>query len=110
MFFGNTPMAKNLLNKWIEFAKSPELKGKADDRVLSLLIMKFHLLAMMNVIYLPIEYLWLTLNYNTLLLDSSNASLETVVFEHPECLTAEEAAANMGAAQNREPNKKKLST
>ena len=104
MFFGNTPMAKNLLQKWVDFAKSPELTGKADDRVLSLLIMKFHLLAMINVIYLPIEYLWLTLNYNNLLLDSLESGVETIVFEHPECLTAEEAAANMGAAKNREPN------
>jgi hypothetical protein len=32
------------------------------------------------------------------------SGVETIVFEHPECLTAEEAAANMGAAKNREPS------
>ena len=103
MYFGNTSMAKNLLDQWINLALEPMHAGKADDRILSLLIMKFHLLTTLNVIFLPIEYLWLTLNYENFLSKPTNYELSDIVFEHPECLTAEEAAANLGAASNREP-------
>ena len=103
MYFGNTPMARNVLEQWKNLALEPMHAGKADDRILSLLIMKFHLLTNLNVIFLPIEYLWLSLNYENFMNKPKNYLQGDIVFEHPECLTAEEAAADLGAAQSREP-------
>jgi hypothetical protein len=62
----------------------------------------------MNVLQLPIEYLWLTDAYEPLdtrdkYLDRKHHSRSDIVFEHPACLTTEESARDQGAAANRQP-------
>ena len=62
----------------------------------------------MKIIQLPIEYLWLTLDYNELMLDTIydyNKPLmkKSIFIEHPECLTSEDTAASGGASNDRTP-------
>ena len=105
MYFGNTQTARNLLDEW-EAASSPfSQKGKADDRILSMIFTKNTMVLGTNLIDLPIEYLWLTDNYKGYLKDQSNpASLDDAYIEHPYCLTGEERASSQGAAANRMPD------
>ena len=91
MFFGNTYYGRLLLEHW---EKSVLLyPGKADDRILSLTIMKQHLLAELSTIQLPMEYLWMTLDYDTIFNKYPNDVKQTgITITHPECLTGEERA------------------
>lgn len=62
----------------------------------------------MNFLQLPIEYLWLTdayepLNIHDKYLENKHYSRKDILFEHPACLTTEEAARDQGAAANRMP-------
>lgn len=104
MFFASTPTAKYLLDRWYELAAEADNKGKADDRVLSLLVTMKHLIGPINIVPLPIEYLWLTMNYVAFLREGHNYNRDNIIIEHPECLTSEEAAADQGAASNRTPS------
>jgi len=108
MFFSQSDESKALIHFWIKETDKIYQKGKADDRILSLIFNTYKLLLPMKIIQLPIEYLWLTLSYNDYMLDSlydSNfKSLnETIFIEHPECLTSEETASNAGASSDRKP-------
>lgn len=104
MYFGNTPKARELLDQWAVASSADKQKGKADDRILSQLFTTKSMIMEINMINLPIEYLWLTDNYKDYLKDmSSPASLEDVYIEHPYCLTGEERAAGQGAAVDRNP-------
>lgn len=97
MFFGQTPEAHLLLQRWIEVSEQPSQWGKADDRILSLVFNTNKLLLPLKIIQLPIEYLWLTMAYDDYM------DLEDVVLEHPECLTTEETASGQGASSDRTP-------
>lgn len=62
----------------------------------------------MNILQLPIEYLWLTDAYEPLdrrddYLNKKHYSIKDILFEHPACLTTEESARDQGAAANRQP-------
>jgi len=62
----------------------------------------------MNIIQLPIEYLWLTIDYDERMLehvyDYDEATMkESIIIEHPECLTSEESASGAGASSDRTP-------
>lgn len=62
----------------------------------------------MKIIQLPIEYLWLTLDYDDRLLDAiydgdKHAMSESIMIEHSECLTSEDTATGSGAASDRTP-------
>jgi len=105
MFFANTQNARKLLDMWETESARPELAGKADDRILSQLITEKSLTLSVNIVGLPIEYLWLTLDYQNIYDGSpdSAASIEDVYIEHPACLTAEETASEQGACINRAP-------
>ena len=103
MFFGNTPTAFSLLEKWEKLASIKPMSGKADDRVISMLIQQRHMLTLVNFVSLPIEYLWLTSNYETFMHDNHNFKRNDIIIEHPECLTSEEAAGEAGAASDRSP-------
>lgn len=103
MFFGQTQAAIILLDAWIAESALPEHAGKADDRILSMLIMSKNLLASINVVTLPIEYLWLTMNYELFLREKTNYKIDDIIIEHPECLTSEEAAGEEGASSDRIP-------
>jgi hypothetical protein len=101
MFFGNTRHGRNLLKVWQrETAKHP---GKADDRILSMAIMLQHMLVGLSVIQLPIEYLWLDMDYDYYLDEGEDYKKKYISISHPECLTGEDRAATEGAASNRYP-------
>ena len=69
MFFLSSDAAKKLIQSWIEVAEKPINDGKADDRVLSLIFNTRSILTWIRVISLPIEYLWLTLDYDERMLE-----------------------------------------
>lgn len=108
MYFSQSSQSKFLANKWIEVASMPSQAGKADDRVLSLVFNSQKMLLNMKIIQLPIEYLWLSLDYDERLSESlynynTKKMRETIYVEHPECLTTEETAAGAGASSDRTP-------
>jgi hypothetical protein len=101
MFFGNTYHGRNLLKIWQrETLKYP---GKADDRILSMAMMMQKLLVSLSTIQLPIEYLWLDMDYDDYLTAGEDYQKKYVAISHPECLTGEDRASAEGAASNRYP-------
>ena len=119
MYFNNTLNGNLLLNKWISYTFNKTQAGKADDRIISL-IMTSNKKFLFNVkmIFLPLEFLWLTDKYVEYLnsndypkylrskgikLPSNYTPENDIIIEHPECLTLEEIAADQGAAANRAP-------
>ena len=101
MFFGNTIHGRNLLKVWqSETAKHP---GKADDRILSMAIIMQKMLISLSTIQLPIEYLWLDIDYDDYLTNGKDYKSKFISISHPECLTGEDRAATEGAASNRYP-------
>jgi len=120
MFFGDTGPARTILNLWHSISSNRLFQGKADDRILSVIINKYAMQVPYNIVQLPIEYLWLTDIYG-----EKRAPLEPIgalikpgdvvgrdgqadisgdiIFEHPGCLTGEERAADQGAANDRSP-------
>lgn len=108
MFFNATDASYRLLTLWINTAESPSMAGKADDRVLSLIFNTKGCLTWMKVIQLPVEYLWLTLDYDERMMsevyDYNKLEMDsTILIEHPHCLTSEDTAAGAGASSNRQP-------
>ena len=108
MYFSNSMEAYFLLKLWIEESAKEKNKGKADDRILSLVFAIRKLLFSMKIIQLPIEYLWLSLSYDDYMPDkyfnNKNMMKETIFIEHPECLTSEDTATSSGASNDRLPN------
>lgn len=100
MYFSQSHESKRLLDMWIEQSAKPIEKGKADDRIISLIFNTKHLLAPMKIIQLPIEYLWLSMDYDY---SVQKIVREKIYVEHPECLTSEDTAASGGAAGSRQP-------
>ena len=108
MFFSSSEEANRLLTLWITIAEKPIHDGKADDRVLSLIFNSKGVLTWCNVIQLPVEYLWLTIDYDErmmdLLYDYDKKLMDSTLFiDHPECLTSEDTATGAGAASSRQP-------
>jgi hypothetical protein len=108
MFFSQSIEAKGLINKWVEISAKPYQIGKADDRILSLVFNTYKFLCSMKIIQLPIEYLWLTLDYDERMMDlvydyDKYKMTETIIIEHSECLTSEDTATGSGAASDRTP-------
>ena len=106
MWFSTSDESKLLLDKWIETAGSKSQSGRADDRVLSLVFNSYKMLCQMKVMPLPIEYLWLTLDYDERMLEyiyewDYEGMQKTIYVEHSECLTTEESAGAAGAASDR---------
>ena len=108
MFFSQSRESKILISKWIDLSGKPYNIGKADDRILSLIFNTNKFLCNMKLIQLPIEYLWLSLDYDDRLLDELydydvSKMNEIICIEHPECLTSEDTAAGAGASSDRTP-------
>jgi hypothetical protein len=105
IFFSNSYESNSLLNTWIKETSNFRQSGKADDRILSLIFNTGKYLLSMKIIQLPIEYLWLTLDYDSRLLEFFDyQKIKNMYFiEHPECLTTEETATNSGASSDRSP-------
>jgi len=91
MYFANTPASKALLADWHKESGKPVNKGKADDRILSLIFTAKRYISRTNTIQLPIEYLWLGEIYNGVVA-AEDMSKGDIYIEHPECLTGEERA------------------
>jgi hypothetical protein len=107
MFFANSPASKALLKKWEVTSNKPINKGKADDRILSLIFTAKRYAPYINAIQLPIEYLWLGELYNGVI-DPRDMNQSDVYIEHPECLTGEERAGEQsveGASNSRQPER-----
>jgi hypothetical protein len=101
MFFGNTFHGRALLKSWQrETLKHP---GKADDRILTMTIMLQKLLLSLSTLQLPVEYLWLDMDYDYHLIEGEDYKKNKIAISHPECLTGEDRAAGEGAASNRYP-------
>jgi len=108
MYFSQTHEAGRLIDSWIEESNKSRNTGKADDRILSLIFNTKKYLLNVNIIQLPIEYLWLTIRYDPYLLDylydGDRSEMEsTIIVDHPECLTSEETATGAGASSDRTP-------
>jgi hypothetical protein len=108
MMFSQSVESKQLISKWIEQASKSYQIGKADDRILSLVFNTYKFLCSMKIIQLPIEYLWLTLDYDERMLEyvyeyDKSKMTDSIIIEHPECLTSEDTATGGGAASNRTP-------
>lgn len=108
MFFSSSMEAKKLIKLWIHSAESPTNDGKADDRVLSLIFNTKSVLLWIRTIQLPVEYLWLTIDYDERMMqevyDYNKPEMEsTIMIDHPECLTSEDTATGAGASSNRQP-------
>lgn len=109
MFFSQSPESRKLVHLWIRESNKPYQQGKADDRILSMVFNSHQLLLSMTIIQLPIEYLWLTLDYSDRLLIDDNVypdvstMNQSIVIEHGECLTSEETATGAGASNDRTP-------
>jgi len=108
MFFSQSRESRILIDEWIRESALSRQAGKADDRILSLIFNTKKLLLSMNIIQLPIEYLWLTLDYDDRLMeqlyDYDEPKMRSTIFiEHPECLTSEETASGAGASNDRTP-------
>ena len=104
MYFADTPWSHKLLDAWIEELTKFENKGKAEDRVISLIVMERDFMRQMNIIQLPIEHLWLTDLYT--FQNSRDTNVQVSVVEHPACLTGEERAmeqSNETPTSSREP-------
>lgn len=97
MYFNNTYWAKLLLKGWAETVK--KMPTKADDRLISQYINKYQLLLQLKTIQLPIEYLWLSLDYDV---NVHHSPLDLYI-THPECLTSEDRAHQQGGHSNRHP-------
>lgn len=91
LFFGQTKFGYLLLKLWQNGMK--KYKGKAEDRVLSLIINNIQLVKDLNIIQLPIEYLWLNLLYEKT--DSIKKHRPYPIITHPFCITKEEAAIEL---------------
>jgi hypothetical protein len=102
MFFGATQEAQLLLRRWIDVSEMYSQWGKADDRILSLVFNTYRLLLPLKILQLPVEYLWLTLDYDDSI-EQKFQDREAIFIEHPECLTSEDTAAGQGASSSRTP-------
>lgn len=102
MYFGYTNKAFDLLNTWHDLSSKEMNKGKADDRIISMIFNMKKTLYNINIMQLPIEYLWLTDIYSSYI-SKDHYDTSEIIFEHPACLTGEEKAQEQGAAKNRQP-------
>lgn len=93
LFFGQTTLGYDLLKLWQEGVEKH--KGKAEDRTISLIVNNKKLLTYLNMLQLPIEYLWLTQTYDDELNETEIRLKNKMFIEHPDCLTGEERAIEM---------------
>lgn len=108
MYFSQSPESKTLISLWVDESNKKSQSGKADDRILSLIFNTKKLLCNLKIIQLPIEYLWLTLDYDERMLEEvydwdSQKMQDSIFIDHPECLTSEDTATGAGASSDRTP-------
>ena len=101
MFFSNTTASRKLLREWDTSSSLPINDGKADDRILSMVLTLSNWSVKSSVIQLPIEYLWLTNDYKKKEELNKISKYCDPIIEHPACLTSEDTAT--GGLTSREP-------
>jgi len=99
MYFSQSRGSKYLLNEWNKIVKKHPLK--AEDRLISQLFNNKHMLTFLNIIQLPLEYLWLSIDYDEM--SKTLYKPSNVKITHPACLTGEDRAYQDGAARDRYP-------
>ena len=104
MYFGNTPKARKILKEWDETSSLPINAGKADDRIVSMVLTHNNWAVRASIIQLPIEYLWLTNIYETHTDLMSISKYCDPIVEHPACLTSEDTATESTATSSRQPD------
>lgn len=109
MFFANTRKSLKLIDDWVNETYKERNLGKADDRILSLIFNAKKYLLELSVIQIPSEYLWLSMDYNNRMLEyifewDFFKMKNSIIVEHPECLTTEDTASGMGASSDRQPD------
>lgn len=95
MYFNQTGSSFYLLKEWEKSVK--KFPKKAEDRLISQVFNRKKLLLSMTTIQLPIEYLWLSIDYD------QDLPRKQIIIEHPECLTGEDRAYAEGSAKERFP-------
>jgi hypothetical protein len=104
MYFGNTRLSRVLLKEWIKANGRKANYGRADDRIISVIVNARDYLLKANIVQLPIEYLWLTDFYDPAIgghLNPQDYQESRLICEHPHCLTSEERAREQGAHSDR---------
>ena len=96
-YFNNTNPAKRVLKLWLNAISQPQYNKCADDRVLALMFHKHRLIELTRVQWLPIEYFYVPQFFKSSQLENA------AVICHPEAMTTEELAADLGASNNRIP-------
>ena len=101
MYFANNELGYNLLSKWcVVTANNP---GKAEDRILSIIINNDPILITYRIMWLPGYYLWLEDKWESLgTRFEKNITSEDIIVSHPENLTSEEMATN-NSSKSRSP-------
>lgn len=100
MFFSQTETSKKILDSWIDITDLPENEKKADDTILSVTLSKSKYLMSANIIALPVEFLWLSLEYNDSIPENKFMK-NKIQIEHPECLSSEDFAMEIsGSSEN----------
>lgn len=115
MYFSQSYESNQLINFWVTISEKAYQQGKADDRLISLIFNTKKLLLPLKIMQIPIEFLWLTLDYNDRLLDTPiywkqtkdtsepepfEKMMQSIIVEHPECLTTEDTASSSGGASS----------
>ena len=84
--FSNSNRSIRILDLW--YRSLMEYKNKADDRVLSNLLIKHDYNMSLSIFQLPIEFLWLNEDYDY------NINIQKLnivsIIEHPECISSED--------------------
>lgn len=104
MYFGNTRLSRSLLTEWIKANGRKANYGRADDRIISVIVNARNYLLKANIVQLPIEYLWLNDFYDPDIgghIDANDFKTSRLICEHPHCLTSEERAREQGAHSDR---------
>ena len=92
IFMGNTFPARKILDLYLKEFKLPANIGKADDRILSVILNRENVKLWANVLELSKEYLYLTIQWPENEMKEMGIKKENILIEHPECLTQEELA------------------
>ena len=108
MYFSPSHESTHLIDVWIEQCSTPANIGKADDRILSMIFNMKKYMLNMNIVQLPVEYLWLTITYTIPMLDhvydwDQVEMHDSIFIDHPECLTSEETAGGNDMFSDRAP-------
>lgn len=94
-YFNNTKTATKILKLW--YKELLENKGKADDRIFSMMFKKYDIIDWCRCYWIPMEYFYIPQFQHDLI------NKKDVVISHPYSITTEYEAYKLGACRNRIP-------